>query len=107
MKEIKGFNIADIKISDIVFVATSDPDYQMSRTMLVENYSWRSNIEAPQNHDWIIVRGSHCSCYGFDETEWEATAYTKEELIKLVRGWKEHGCDEELIIAPLIERYIS
>ncbi|HBF4616133.1 TPA: hypothetical protein KOO48_001928 [Clostridioides difficile] len=31
----------------------------------------------------MLLEGCHCSCYGFDETEWSATVYTKEELIKL------------------------
>ncbi|MGG3890208.1 hypothetical protein [Metabacillus fastidiosus] len=60
----------DIKPHNIVVAWTSSPDYEMNRMILLEiSYS-----------EYILLEGWHCSCYDFDETEWEAIKYTEEEL---------------------------
>lgn len=60
------------KPHNILFASTSDQDYEMSRLILLEDVEEYGN--------YIILEGSHCSCYGFDDTQWEAVQYTEEEL---------------------------
>ena len=99
MKAINNFSIHTIPIHKVAAIATSDHSYEMDRTMLVENY--------PDYGDYTVVHGSHCSCYGFDDTKWDATTYTKDELKLLVVGWMANSYGSEAIIAPLISRYIG
>ena len=70
MKSI-DFKTVKVDASTILFASTSDPDYEMNRIMLVENGYC----------NYIIVEGGHCSCYGFDETEWDAIEYTEDAVI--------------------------
>ena len=67
----------NIKFHNIIIAITSKPDYEMSRWLLLEN------LENSKYGEYIIVEGSHCSCYDFDETKWDAIKYSKEELIKI------------------------
>jgi hypothetical protein len=66
----------DIKPHNIVVAVTSEPDYEMQRQILL-NYGY---------YKYIVLDGWHCSCYDFDETEWEAIEYTEEELSKLANA---------------------
>jgi len=72
---LKDIDYKTLKIepSNILFASTSDPDYEMNRIILLED----------GYDEFVVVEGGHCSCYGFDETEWYATGYTGEELKKL------------------------
>jgi hypothetical protein len=72
----------DIKLHKIVCAYTTNPDYEMDRLILLEN----------AYDSYVVVEGSHCSCYDFDETEWEAIEYTEEELKKLASAdyYKNH-----------------
>lgn len=72
---MKKFDLDNFKIEPhhILVAQTSYPDYEMSRDILLE-IGWDS---------YVIVRGYHCSCYGFDDTDWDAIEYTLEELRKL------------------------
>jgi len=99
MKPIKPFSIDSIPQWKIVIAATSDIDYSMDRILLVGDH--------PEYGEWTLVDGGHCSCYGFDETDWDATVCTTEELLKVVTSWQEHGYGAELIAAPLILRYLG
>ena len=71
-----------IEPSNILFASTSDPDYEMDRIILLDNGC----------EEYIVVEGGHCSCYDFDETEWYATGYTKDELKKLA----DSRCKEDM-----------
>lgn len=63
----------DIKPHHILVAFTTEPDYEMSRYILLRiDYG-----------TYIVLEGHHCSCYDFDETEWEAIEYTEEEIKKL------------------------
>lgn len=69
-----------VQLHNILYATTSSPDYEMDRSILLEN------LEDVSYGEYVVVEGYHCSCYGFDDTEWEATKYTKEELIKLAEA---------------------
>jgi len=98
MEVVKDFKISDIEVFNIVIATTSESDYEMDRVLLVEDY--------PKYSDFLVICGGHCSCYDFDEIEWDATIYTSEEVRKLAEGWlKSDG--SERIIAPLILDYVK
>ena len=69
----------NIKLHNIVFAITSEQDYEMKRYLLLKN------LEDLNYGEYVIVEGYHYSCYDFDDTEWEATIYTEDELIKLAK----------------------
>lgn len=72
MKKVDWKTI-DIKPHHIVCAYTTNPDYEMSRYILLEiNYN-----------SYVVLEGYHCSCYDFDDTEWEAIEYSREEILKI------------------------
>lgn len=72
MKKVEWREL-DIKPHNIVVALTSAPDYEMSRQILLQiNYD-----------HFVFIEGWHCSCYDFDDTEWEAIEYTRDELQKI------------------------
>jgi len=81
-------NKNDIKIHNIIYAYTSSPDYEMERYLLLEN------MPNCKYDEYVVVEGYHCSCYGFDDTEWEAMKYTEEELIKLAKVKKKYSSTE-------------
>ena len=95
MKKL-NIDVKNIPLHNIVFVATSIPDYEMDRAVFVENY--------PTFGDYVLVTGDHCSCFGFDEVEWESIQYDKQEILELMKVWT-YGA--EAIIAPLITNYLQ
>lgn len=99
MQAITGFKIEQVPVYKMVLMATSEPDYEMDRTILVEDY--------PQHGEYTIVHGGHCSCYGFDDTQWDAAQYTVSELKQLATSWLQNGYGSEHIIAPLILNYLQ
>lgn len=75
MKNIDIKNL-DIKPQHIVVAETTEPDYEMDRKILLE-----------MGYDnYIVVEGWHCSCFGFDESEWDAISYTEDEIRKLANA---------------------
>lgn len=74
------FKKTGIKPHQILISITSEPDYEMERKILLEN------VEELNYGEYLLLEGSHCSCYDFDETEWEGIIYTKEELLKLAKA---------------------
>jgi hypothetical protein len=70
------YKTLDVKLHDILCAYTTDPDYDMYRFILLE-----------KGYDsYIVVEGGHCNCYDFDETEWEAIEYTRDELKSLANA---------------------
>lgn len=65
---------------NIVVAETSEPDYEMNRKILLER------LDGLEYGEYVLLEGGHCSCYDFDETEWNAMIYEKEELIKLANA---------------------
>lgn len=94
----ENFNLSLIPQWKIVFAVTSNLGYDIDRIILVENY--------PDDDDLLLIHGSHCSCYGFDDTQWDATWYTKDELIQIAKGWMDTGSGAETIAAPLLINYL-
>ncbi|WP_252251192.1 hypothetical protein [Clostridium sp. VAP52] len=68
-----------LKPHEILIATTSYPDYEMYRYILL-NEGVGKGVEL---EEYLLLEGFHCSCYDFDETDWNGTVYTKEELIKL------------------------
>lgn len=99
MKAIKNFRIDQVPMWRVVAATTSAPDYEMDRTLFVEHH--------PDWGEYTIIHGAHCSCYGFDETEWDATVYTKAQLLKLMVLWERDSNSSERAIAPLVIRYLE
>lgn len=75
--EAYSLKTSDVKFHNIVIAVTSEPDYNMDRWLLLED------LEDLKYGEYVVVEGGHCSCYGFDDTQWSAMRYSKEELIKL------------------------
>jgi hypothetical protein len=75
MKKI-DWKTLEIEAHHIVVAVTSEPDYEMQRQMLLQ-FSYGT---------YVVLEGWHCSCYDFDETEWEAIEYEEEELSKLANA---------------------
>lgn len=73
--EIKG---KVIEPHNIVSAITSEPDYEMSRIILLED------MPDIAYGEYVLMEGGHCSCYGFDETNWDCIKLTKEELLKIL-----------------------
>lgn len=66
----------EVKLSDVICAITDSDVYEESREILIED-----DIDG-----YTIIYGYHCSCYGFEDTKWDGTSYTKEELEKLVNA---------------------
>lgn len=78
----------------VIFAVTSPCDYAMSRIIVLGSDGF-----------FIVLQGSHCSCYGFDDTSWDGMEYTREELDVLMARWREHDSGPELDIAALWAKY--
>lgn len=83
MKKYEIKNKTDLKMHNILFCTTSEVDYSMERLMLLENMP-------DSEHTYILVEGSHCSCFDFDECIWYAIELNQDELIKLLKNVKEY-----------------
>jgi len=97
MEQIKDFKLDKVRVEDILFVLTSDSDYEESRVIFVENYS--------DYGSYLLLDGGHCSCYGWSEVTWDATILTTDELKKLLPAWdkQEYGLEPEM--AKLIRKH--
>ena len=105
MKTVNRFDVSKIPFHSIVFTVSSDDICcDWDRIYYIENL----NIECKVDYDsYLIIDGSHCSCYDFEDTEWTATEYTFGEFKKLVEGWIENGWKTEKRIGALIKQYHS
>ena len=78
MKKYNLKNKTDIKMHNVLFATTSERNYEMERLLLLED------MPDTEYNEFVLVEGSHCSCYDFDETNWDCTKLTKDELNKLL-----------------------
>lgn len=99
MQNIKDFKIEQVPHSRIVFAATEENDYDGDRILIAE--SW------PEWNDYTVISGNHCSCFGFDEVDWDATVYDEHDLRKVLESWVERGYGSEAVIAPLMLAYLG
>ena len=99
MKPIQDFRIDSVPMHCIAAAATQSEGYEETRLIFAENY--------PTWGDYTMIEGSHCSCYGFDDTQWSAITYTSDELLVLARGWVGQNYGPEPMIAPLILHLIG
>jgi len=67
-----------IKLHNILFATTSERDYEMIRLLLLEN------MPDTEYGEYVLAEGGHCSCYDFDETEWDCVKITDDELNKIL-----------------------
>ena len=77
---MKNYDLKDKKIElhNVLFATTSPNDYEMNRLILLEDMpdvNW---------NEYVLLEGYHCSCYGFDETQWDATVFSEAEMDKLM-----------------------
>ena len=94
--------LSNIKFHNIVLSITSKPDYEMWRYLLIED------LEDLRYDEYVVVEGFHCSCYGFDDTKWEAIKYTKNELCTLAEKRITENCwaKEEKRFYYLVNEYL-
>ena len=83
-----------IKMLNVLFATTSERDYEMERLLLLEDMS------DTEYNEFVLVEGYHCSCYDFDETNWDCTKLTKDELNKLLEKTEEW----ETVIKEIIKK---
>ncbi|MCI8654519.1 MAG: hypothetical protein HFJ48_01400 [Clostridia bacterium] len=78
---MKNYDIKEknIELYNIVFATTSEPDYEMNRLILLEDMP-----DIPHG-EYVLVEGYHCSCYGFNETNWDCVQLTKDELKAILK----------------------
>lgn len=77
----------------IVCAAQSRPDYSEDRQILLYGAE-RGDYYG--NGPFILLDGGHCSCYDWEDVEWDAVEYTYDELITLADSkLNGDGCYEE------------
>lgn len=76
----KILNDLNIKPHNIIITYTEVDCYDESRCILLHD------IEGLGYDEFLVLEGGHCSCYGFDETEWSATVYKDDELKTLANA---------------------
>lgn len=74
-------NKTDIKMHNVLFATTTtERAYEMQRLLLLEKMP-------DTNYDeFVLAEGYHCSCYDFDETNWDCIKVTRDELNKLLEN---------------------
>lgn len=67
----------------IVCAVQSKPDYSEDRQILLYG---TSPGDYHEEGPFVVLDGGHCSCYDWEDVEWYATEYTRDELLKLARS---------------------
>lgn len=76
-KNIKELKNKGIELHNVIVTYTSPNDYEMDRKFLLKE------VDDLSYDEFLYVEGWHCSCFDFEDTEWEGIVYTREELSKL------------------------
>ena len=70
-----------IKTWRIICAAQSEPDYSEDRQILIYGG------EHPDSEGlFILLDGGHCSCYDWEDVVWDATEYSRDELMSLAKS---------------------
>lgn len=80
MKEYVWENKKPILAHNIIYAVTSEEDYSMERLIIIK-----------ENYKYTILEGSHCSCYDFDETTWDATEFENLKEMKKYLNAPDYG----------------
>jgi len=114
MRDMK-IQATEIVGSAVVVVYTDEHTYESSKTMLVATEDIPYNPDKNdglydlfKDSDYIIIRGSHCSCYGYEDIEYDATLVNEEELFKLAEA--PYNNDSEDFEAPFwdsVRKYLN
>ena len=83
-------NEKEIKPHNILYCVTSEMYYEMARLILLED------MPDTESGEYVLVEGDHCSCYDFDDTYWDATVYTGDELVRLLSDCKNYELRQKL-----------
>lgn len=93
----------------IVCAAQSEPCYSEDRQILL--YGAKEG-DYYNEGPFILLDGSHCSCYDWEEVEWYATEYERDEILTLAKSKTDgDGCYSkservfwEMVIYALVAR---
>lgn len=64
----------------IICAAQSEPDYSEERYILI--YSG----ENVWDDVYAVIEGGHCSCFSWNDVEWDGVEYGRDELLKLAES---------------------
>lgn len=67
-----------IELHNILFATTSERDFDMERLLLLED------MPDTEYDEYVLAEGGHCSCYNFDEIEWDCIKVKDDELNKIL-----------------------
>ena len=74
----------------IVCAAQSEPDYSEDRQILL--YGGNEG-DYHGKGPFVVLDGGHCSCFDWEEVDWDATEYSRDELVRLAESKLEgDGC---------------
>lgn len=73
----------EIETWRIVCAAQSEPNYSEDKQILL--YGGNEG-DYHGNGPFIVLDGGHCSCYDWEEVEWYATEYTRDEILRLAKS---------------------
>lgn len=79
MDTYKIKNKNDIKVFNVVFATSNLPcSFEEERLLLLENMPDTLPFE------YVLAEGYHCSCYDFNDIEWDCLSLTIDELERLL-----------------------
>lgn len=76
--EIYNIKGKKIELHNILFATTSERDCQMERLLLLED------MPNTEYDEYVLAEGGHCSCYDFNDTEWDCVKVKYDELNKIL-----------------------
>lgn len=74
----------------IVCAAQSEPNYGEDRQILL----YGGDRDGYHNGGpFVLLDGGHCSCFDWEDVEWDATEYDRDEVLALARSKADgEGC---------------
>lgn len=86
MRDMK-IQAKDIVGSAVAVAYTDEHAWESSRIMLVVTWDIPDGVyDLFKDSEYVIIRGSHCSCYGYEDIEYDATLVSNKELFKLAEA---------------------